>query len=378
MTNDNDDEANSLSSNGVEEETDGQVAIAHPFDPAKIDVDLRPLTLDLVMKRMRHDEIDLRPAFQRNDVWTLRARSRLIESILVRIPLPAFYIDGTNDAKWVVVDGLQRLSAIKQFAVVETMKLKGLEFLTQFDGFKFRELPRDLQRRMEETQITVYIIRPGTPENVKFNIFDRINTGAVPLSPQEIRQALNQGPATEMLERLASSDAFQRATASSIRDLRMTDREFVLRFIAFFLEPSPSEVTTKAGGFDFFLHQAMKKLNIATDAERERLETAFIRAMEIALQVFGAYAFRKRETVVDRRNRVNKALFESWSVAFARLSPDQVSRLIARKEEAVARSIALMRDSEFNDAISQSTGDPKKIRLRFERVQAAIDEVLAS
>src|SRR5665213_2508402 len=132
MTNDNDDEANSLSSNGVEADTDGQVAIAHPFDPAKIDVDLRPLTLDLVMKRMRHDEIDLRPAFQRNDVWTLRARSRLIESILVRIPLPAFYIDGTNDAKWVVVDGLQRLSAIKQFAVVETMKLKGLEFLTQF------------------------------------------------------------------------------------------------------------------------------------------------------------------------------------------------------------------------------------------------------
>src|SRR5713226_7417359 len=98
MTEDTDNETDFLSANGVEEETDGQVAIAHPFDPAKIDVDLRPLTLDLVMKRMRHDEIDLRPAFQRNDVWTPRARSRLIESILVRIPLPAFYIDGTNDA----------------------------------------------------------------------------------------------------------------------------------------------------------------------------------------------------------------------------------------------------------------------------------------
>jgi len=374
MTNDTDDEADSLSANGVEEETDGQVAIAHPFDPALIDVDLRPLTLDLVMKRMRHDEIDLRPAFQRNEVWSPRARSRLIESILVRIPLPAFYIDGTNDAKWVVVDGLQRLSAIKQFAVDETMKLKGLEFLTQFEGFMFKQLPRDLQRRMEETQITVYIIRPGTPENVKFNIFDRINTGAMPLSLQEIRQALNQGPATLMLERLARSDAFQQATAYSIRDQRMTDREFVLRFIAFFLEPSPPEVTAK---FDFFLHEAMKKLNTATEVERQRLETAFARAMDIALQVFGDYAFRKRATVQDRRNRVNKALFESWSVAFARLSLDQVSRLIARKEQVVARSIALMQDTEFNEAISQSTGDPKKIRLRFERVQAVVDGVLA-
>ncbi len=80
----------------------------------------------------------------------------------------------------------------------------------------------------------------------------------------------------------------------------------------------------------------------------------------------------------DRRNRVNKALFESWSVAFARLRPDQVAQLLARKLQLVASSIALMQDSAFNEAISTSTGDPKKIRLRFERVQEVIDEVLAS
>src|SRR5262245_59838651 len=117
MSNDTDNETDSPSANGVEEEPESQVMINDPFDPAKIDVELKPLTLDLVIKRIQHGEIDLHPAFQRNEVWTSRARSRLIESILVRIPLPAFYIDGTNDAKWVVVDGLQRLSAIKQFAV---------------------------------------------------------------------------------------------------------------------------------------------------------------------------------------------------------------------------------------------------------------------
>ena len=107
-----------------------------------------------------------------------------------------------------------------------------------------------MQRRIAETQVTVYLIQPGTPGEVKFNIFKRINTGGVPLSPQEIRHALNQGAAAEMLRELAKHPAFVRVAGGSLRDQRMTDRECVLRFLAFCLVPY---VKYKTGNLDSFL-----------------------------------------------------------------------------------------------------------------------------
>jgi Protein of unknown function DUF262 len=105
--------------------------ITTPFDPSEIRVDTRPMTVDLVLDRIKYEEIDLAPDFQRHaDIWTPTAQSRLIESILIRIPLPAFYMDATNEDKWLVIDGLQRLSTLKKFAIDNKIKLKGLEFLT--------------------------------------------------------------------------------------------------------------------------------------------------------------------------------------------------------------------------------------------------------
>jgi hypothetical protein len=360
---------------GVERETGEDETNPDPFDPSKVDVDLRTLSLDLLMRRMREDEINLSPDFQRHQVWSPEARSRLVESILIRIPLPAFYIDGTNDAQWVVVDGLQRLSTVKLFAVENEMVLGGLEFLTQFNGLRFKELPRDLRRRFEETQVNVYLIRPGTPENVKFNIFKRINTGGMPLSPQEIRHALNQGKAAVMIAELAKSQEFLKATAHGLRDRRMTDREFVLRFLAFFEAPCPPMLDQD---FDFFLHQAMKHLNAVGDPERTRLEQEFLRAMDIAHALFGNDAFRKRLSPGAPRNPLNKALFESWSVALARLNESEVARLIERKAALLTSSMALTNNLDFSSAISQGTNSPRKIKLRFEKVKEVIEEVLSA
>src|SRR5260370_5618703 len=259
-----------------DEDTGGGFEITKPFDPARIRVDTRPMVISLLMDRIRNREIDLTPGFQRKGgIWSPRAKSRLIESLLMRIPLPAFYMDGSDESKWLVVDGLQRLSTLKSYVIDKTLDLKGLEFLSECDGKKFDQLPRSLQRRILETQVTVFLIQENTPPEVKFNIFKRINTGGLPLSSQEIRHALNQGKASIFLQDLAECAEFRTATNEGIRDDRMGDRECVLRLIAFMRTPY-QEYRSK--NIDTFLNQCMIELNQSSDADIQVLGRRFSRA----------------------------------------------------------------------------------------------------
>ncbi|RAM48443.1 MAG: DUF262 domain-containing protein [Hapalosiphonaceae cyanobacterium JJU2] len=363
-------EESEIEQNDIEPEEE---FINEPFDPNLIRVDTRPMTIDLVLKRIKFNEIDLAPKFQRqDDIWTPTAESRLIESTLIRIPLPAFYMDATNDNKWLVIDGKQRLSTLKKFAIDKSLTLHNLEFLIHLNGKKYDELPRNYQRRIEETYITVYLIDKGTPPEVKYNIFRRINTGGVPLSPQELRHAVNPGQATEFLDKLAKSEFAKITNISKKRQKRMDDHEFVLGFIAFYL--MPYETYPIKHGRDYFLNEAMIRINKMTQYQLSEIEHKFKFAIMTASSVFGKYAFRKIFNNNQKMQPLNKSLFEAWSVTFSKLNDQEAKLLIQRKDKVINEFVRYIEeDDEFVKSISQAAD---KVNYRFNKIEKIVREAL--
>lgn len=360
----------------VEEMTDetNYAELIKPYDTTQIDISPKPLSLDMIISRLENDEIDLMPDFQRKaGLWSPEQKSQLIESLLLRIPLPAFYFDGGNNSKWVVIDGLQRLTALKEFFVDEKPKLKlqGLEFLKELNGATIDDMPRSYVRRMKETQVTTYIINPGAPINLKYNIFKRINTGGLELEPQEIRHALYQGFAPRYLKELANLEEFKQATGYSIKTDRMLDREFVLRFLTFY----GLGVEEYKGSIDLFLNAGMEKVNHKEFemSDAGRMKEQFIRVLNVSMEIFGKFAFRRMPDLLKRRP-ISKALFETWTCVLAECTKDELESLIGQKEKLKEKYREMCsEDGEFIDSIG--SGKVSSVKKRFEKIENLVKEI---
>ena len=363
----------------VEEEPDDPnpkiAGIKDPYNPEEIKINTTNITVGQVMMRIEHNEIDLSPEWQRNSgIWSAVQQSRLIESLLLRIPIPVFYVAADNQEHWSVVDGIQRISTINDF-VGNKFKLKSLEYLNRFDGNLHDDLPRPMQRRIEENQLIVNVIDSRTPITVMFNIFKRINTGGMMLNGQEIRHALNPGQVRNYLKELADSEEFKLATDNSVRPKRMVDRECVLRFLAFYFNGWENY---KENGLDSFLVNTMRQVNQMSEGDLELPKRKFFDSMTAARRIFDDRAFRKPKPD-NSRAPISKPLFEVWSVCLAKCSSQEINVLIKQKESVADKFKNLvLRDDEFDKAISYSTGLSRRVRKRFESIQSLIHEIVSS
>lgn len=365
--------------NEVEEEKEDYESIElmeKPFDPTKINIETKTPSLDTLIKRIDRKSIEMNTSsyFQRkDDLWDRTKQSRLIESILIRFPLPAFFFDASNDDKWLVVDGLQRLSSIRNFCVKENgehqMKLANLEFLTHLEGSTFEDLPISLQRVIEEAQVVIYKIMPGTPTDVKFNIFKRINTGGLVLESQEIRHALFQGKPADFIARLAKTPSFLKATNNKIPTDRMLDRDFANRFLSFYLLGYKSY----SSDLDTFMSKSMAEINHLDEKRLDVIQKNFDSAMELSYSIFKEKSFRKIYKTHKRTPPVNKALFDAISTQFALLNIDERNKL---KENKTAFKKALKEliknDQEFFASISSSTSDKRRVIYRHSQLENLI------
>lgn len=337
--------------------------ITYPFNPNDIEIETPPFTIGYLIDKMEYEEINMNTDFQREgNLWTEEKQSRLIESILLGLPLPAFYFD-TGNKEWDIIDGLQRCCSIENFCVKKTLRLKGLEFLAEKDGkqylegFGFDDLDRELQRGIITRPITVNLIKKA-PRSIRFILFKRLNTGGLELTPQEIRNAVYQGYATDTIKSMAKLPEFIRATGGKISTSRMQDRDFVSRFVAFYL----IDYSKYQPGLDDFINRAMDLLE---KEDAKDIENKFKKALNLSYKIFEEDAFRKRTDTNDKRRPINKAYFEVITVFFAKLLESEEKLLLENKETLKNNLIELIRNDRYSNALSRGTGTKDSVNIRF-------------
>ncbi|MDE5823177.1 MAG: DUF262 domain-containing protein, partial [Lachnospiraceae bacterium] len=221
----------------------------------------------------------------------------------------------------------------------------------------------------DETVINVYLVNPSTPDNVKYNIFKRINTGGLALEAQEIRNALFQGKATQFLQNCAGMQCFVSATGGSVKSERMLDREFVLRYVSFCY----LDLKQYSGNIDEFLNEGMKYLNHADEEELGQIEKEFKRVMNNMYKLMGRNTFRKI-CYDGRRRPINKVIFESWCYVMMNLPQADADRLIKYKDKVQDKYMDLCEDPDYLYLLKAP--DKKALYLRIDYVESLVKSVL--
>lgn len=404
---------NKLDGDGVEP-TQGENEIVEPFNPSEIDIISVNAVLGQLVERIENSYsltaaayVCLDPEFQRaDDLWPLDQKSRLIESVLLGIPLPMFYVSAKANGVWDVVDGIQRLGTFRDFMLGKEylaslaslspqlekkgcgFRLEGLEFLTQFNGHNYLDLPGKQQNDLKGCNVQVTVIRPGTPDAVKFNIFKRINTGGAPLTPQEIRHALHLGTATNLLKTLVNLPEFQNATDGSVNDSRMEGRELILRLLSTYILRWERSASAKFN-IDNLLTQTMRILNVIGNTPEKGKEALlaydksitiaslcefFKKSMHRNRLLFDEYAFRKSLPGASRRTQINKALFEMWGVLLGELPEDIWTTLLSRKVDFIQGCHDIYSKEGFDNSVGQWATLRDVVRTRYDNVQQLINK----
>ena len=371
---------------GIEnEEGNEDIKIENPFNPNDISINIVTRTIGQLIDMLRYDEIIIPPYQRLPNLWKVKQKSRFIESLMLNLPIPLFYFDEAEDKKWRVIDGLQRISTLEHFVLggMKDQTLSGnknalilddLEFKTEFNGKTWegtQGLPREIQRRIEVCKVTINLIQKGTPEEVKYSIFSRINQGGIELKAQEIRTALFQGYKVDFIKELVSPNttmgkSFTLATNNSVPTKRQADLDFATRFISFYIlgyehyEP------------DMDLFQIKGTKSIPTESTKLiKISQSFQQAMLLAHNIFGNDAFRKTNKVKVRK--INKPLFEIISVCFAQLNSLEQDKLLNKKDDFVLAFNELQNDETFWNAITTGTASKESVKKRHEKFRNLIN-----
>jgi hypothetical protein len=350
---------------GIEPELGNEnVKIVVPFNPEDINIKIVPRNIGQLVELLEDNQI-LIPKYQRlPNLWSQTKKSRFIESLMLDLPIPLFYFDEGDDKKWYVVDGLQRMSTLEHFMLgggrvsesKNKLKLIDLEFLTEYNNKTWDDLPKGIKRRINSNQVTINLIGKGTPDEVKYTIFSRINQGGIELKPQEIRTALFQGYRVNFLEYLISRETdigklFHKVTDGSVKSNRQEDLDFISRFLAFYLK----DYSSYEPDMDKFITIGTKLIP-ENEIERNEILDNLRNALNLTWEIFKTDSFRKRTNINDPRKPINKPIFEVLTSCFAKLNDLEIDIIRKNKFKFKSDFITFQKENtKFWNAITTGT-----------------------
>lgn len=304
------------------------------------------------------------PVFQRRYVWTQAQASRLIESLIIQCPIPIIYLNQEPDERLSVIDGNQRIHSIANF-LDNQFELRGLTAYPELEGLKFFELDPRIQRHILNRTLRCIVIMKDTHPQVKFDVFERLNSGAVSLTPQELRHGIYHGPFVTSVERLAKRKDWKDLLGLN-SDKRMRSAEFVIRFFAFL----DGRNNYRKPLSEFLNKYCEKKRNISKD-DFARLEAAFEKAIHNVGALFGENAFQVFDSDGTIQSRFNAALFDAEMVAAAEAQSEL--EISPKQQRDFLFSFAnLLKDEALQKSITRATSDEQMVKLRIEMVKKAI------
>ncbi|NEU29171.1 DUF262 domain-containing protein [bacterium LRH843] len=343
-------------------------------------------TTETVVSQLKKGNIDLDPKFQRRDAWNDLEKSKLIESLILGLPVPPIILaeKKTKKNEYLVIDGKQRLLTLRQFCAdiddkFNILTLKKMQYLKSLNGITYQDLQDNIEfsqfRTNFENQIIRTIVIKNWPnEKFLYSVFLRLNTGSKKLSPQELRQALHPGDFLDFLdERTASSQLFFKLLRNNEPDPRMRDVELALRYFAF-----KTNINSFKGNLKEFLDNTSQKLNEAWEDKKEDITGEFDeleKAINYVFEMFGEKEAFSRWDKGRFSSRFNRALYEVFTFYF---SIPLVREILDHKKEDFVNLFKELseNDNEFNDAISSTTKDIHKTVYRFNKIYQLINNLI--
>lgn len=310
--------------------------------------------------------INLDPDFQRRERWTTEKQSGLIESFLLNVPVPPIYLAEDEYGQYSVVDGKQRLTAIRAF-MIENLELRALEKFTELEGRSFALLPEALQNALSiRPYVRVVTLLKQSDPTLKFEVFTRLNRGGEPMLPQELRKVAYRGSLSDLVFGLSETQFLREqlkiASVHSPAYKNMEDAEYVLRYFAL-----RNAWQSFSGSLRGELDSYMRKNQHVKPAQVSVLREDFLRSINACQKIWGAHAF-KRHTGSGWRSQFLAGMYDAEMLAVGELTDSQLAKAIAKSTTIVKRTAALFENRDFEKSVRQGTNTPSFVRNRVRAV----------